>query len=174
MKDARRGKPVSDQLRHAFPCEPVFLTAPPERSSPEIGHIMPEHRECPTVCRNRVVGEVVASHDLPQPFPLLWNRLMHPELSLRLDVPKLLPHAVASGLPLEAPLEAAVQQMRGDLSNVEHTILFLSLAYFYRSTSSTRSYFCRSTSRCHKVGLSGRLCELSREFRRSNRHWLIA
>src|ERR1700738_3893525 len=22
MKDARRGKPVSDQLRHAFPCEP--------------------------------------------------------------------------------------------------------------------------------------------------------
>jgi len=31
MKDARRGKPGSDQLRHAFPCEPVFLVAPPER-----------------------------------------------------------------------------------------------------------------------------------------------
>ena len=29
MKDARRGKPVSDQLRHAFPCEPAFLAAPP-------------------------------------------------------------------------------------------------------------------------------------------------
>jgi hypothetical protein len=56
MKDTRRGKPVSDQLRHAFPCEPIFLTAPPKRSSPEIGHIMPERRERPTVCRNRVVG----------------------------------------------------------------------------------------------------------------------
>src|SRR5258706_496891 len=76
-KEARRGKPVGDQLRHAFPCEPIFLTAPPKRSSPEIGHIMPERRERPTFCRNRVVGEV-ASHDLPQPFPLLWNRLMHP------------------------------------------------------------------------------------------------
>jgi hypothetical protein len=47
---------------------------------------MPERRERPTVCRNRVVGEV-ASHDLPQQFPLLWNRLMHPAQQLRLDVP---------------------------------------------------------------------------------------
>src|SRR5215510_13202805 len=74
--DARRGKPVSDQLRQAFPCEPAFLAAPPERSPPEIGHIMPERRERPAIGRDRVVGEV-ASHDLPQPFPLLWNRLMH-------------------------------------------------------------------------------------------------
>jgi protein SCO1/2 len=41
-------KPVGDQLRHAFPREPIFLTAPPKRSSPEIGHIMPERRERPT------------------------------------------------------------------------------------------------------------------------------
>src|ERR1700738_855938 len=75
MKDARRGKPVSDQLRHAFPCEPSFLAAPPERAPPEIGHIMPERRERPAISRDRIVGEV-ASHDLPQPFPLLWDRLM--------------------------------------------------------------------------------------------------
>src|ERR1700716_2259588 len=105
MKDTRRGKPVGDQLRHAFPREPIFLTAPPKRSSPEIGHIMPERRERPTICRNRVVGEV-ASHDLPQPFPLLWNRLMHPAQYLRLDVPKLPPHAVASGLPLKLEVAA--------------------------------------------------------------------
>src|SRR5260370_16643516 len=99
MKDTRRGKPVGDQFRHAFPCEPIFLTAPPKRSSPEIGHIMPERRERPTVCRNRVVGEV-ARHDLPQPFPLLWNRLMHPAQYLPLNVPNLPPHPLPSGLPL--------------------------------------------------------------------------
>src|SRR3984893_5703084 len=106
MKDARRGKPVSDQLRHAFPCEPAFLAAPPERSPPEIGHIMPERRERPAICRDRIVGEV-ASHDLPQPFPLLWDRLMHSPQWLRLNVPQLSPHAVASGLPLKLEVAAA-------------------------------------------------------------------
>ena len=37
MKDTRRGKPVGDQLRHAFPCEPIFLTAPPKRSAGSTG-----------------------------------------------------------------------------------------------------------------------------------------
>src|SRR6478609_2347993 len=106
MKDARRGKPVSDQLRHAFPCEPAFLAAPPERSPPEIGHIMPERRERPAISRDRIVGEV-ASHDLPQPFPLLWDRLMHSTQELRLNVPQLSPHAVASGLPLKLEVAAA-------------------------------------------------------------------
>src|SRR5215471_273994 len=52
------------------------IAAPPERSPPEIGHIMPERREHPAIARDRVVGEV-ASYDLPQPFPLLRDRLMH-------------------------------------------------------------------------------------------------
>src|SRR5262245_20374567 len=42
MKDARRGKPVGDQLRHSLPCEAVFLAAPPKRAAPEVGHVMPE------------------------------------------------------------------------------------------------------------------------------------
>ena len=42
MKDARRGKPVGDQLRHPIPREAVFLAAPPKRTTPEVGHVMPE------------------------------------------------------------------------------------------------------------------------------------
>src|SRR5260370_10168340 len=67
---------------------------------------MPEGREAPAIGRARVVGEV-ASHALPQPFPLLWNQLMHPTPSLRLHVPQLSPHAVASGLPLKLEVAAA-------------------------------------------------------------------
>ena len=42
VKDARLGKPNVDELRHTLPCEAVFLAAPPERSSPEVGHVVPE------------------------------------------------------------------------------------------------------------------------------------
>src|SRR5260370_24708987 len=67
---------------------------------------MPEGREAPAIGRARVVGEV-ASHALPQPFPLLWNRLMHSTPYLRLNVPQLSLHAVASGLPLKLEVAAA-------------------------------------------------------------------
>jgi hypothetical protein len=33
------GSKSATKLRHAFPCEPIFLTAP-KRSSPEIGHML--------------------------------------------------------------------------------------------------------------------------------------
>src|SRR5215472_17004667 len=111
MKDARRGKPISDQLRHAIPCESAFLAAPPERAPPEIGHIVPERRERPAIGRDRIVSEVT-SHDLPQPFPLLGDRLMHSTQELRLNVPQLAPHAVASGLPLK--LEGAAARSTTD------------------------------------------------------------
>ena len=60
MKDDRRGKPVSDQLRHAFPCEPTFLAASPERSPSEIGDIVPERQERSAICRDRVISEVAS------------------------------------------------------------------------------------------------------------------
>jgi hypothetical protein len=37
MKDARRGEPAGDQLRHPVPREAVFLAAPPKRATPEVG-----------------------------------------------------------------------------------------------------------------------------------------
>ena len=42
MKDARSGKPVVGQFRHPLPREAVLLAAAPERSTPEVDHIMPE------------------------------------------------------------------------------------------------------------------------------------
>lgn len=42
MKDARRGKPAGDQLRHPVPREAVLLTAPPKRATPEVSYVMPE------------------------------------------------------------------------------------------------------------------------------------
>src|SRR5918996_6140823 len=51
-----------------------------------------------------MVGEK-AGHDLPQPLPLLGDRLVPPPSQLLLDLPELGSHAVASGLPMdqEAP-----------------------------------------------------------------------
>jgi hypothetical protein len=62
--------------------------------------MVPERRERPTVCRDRVVGEVTR-HDLPQPFPLFGDRLMPAPLQLLLHFPELRPHAVAPGLPAD-------------------------------------------------------------------------
>src|SRR6516225_1341782 len=107
MKDARLGKPVIDQLRHAIPCEPVFLTAPSKRASPEVGHMVPERRKGSAIGGDRIVGKV-AGHDLPQPPPLFGDRLMHPAPpKLRLNVLQLAQHAVASGLPLKLEVPAA-------------------------------------------------------------------
>jgi hypothetical protein len=96
MKDARRGKPVIDQLRHALPCESVSLAAPPKRSLPEVGHATSERRERPAIGLDRIVGEV-ASYYLAQPLSLFGYRLVHSTLQLYLDVLQRTPHAVASG-----------------------------------------------------------------------------
>src|ERR1700729_1339655 len=106
MKDAWLGKPVIDQLRHAIPCETALLTAPPERSPPEVGYMMSERRKRPAIGRHRIVGEV-AGYDLPQPSPLLRDRLVDPAPKLRLDVLQLGQHAVATGLPLKLEASAA-------------------------------------------------------------------
>jgi hypothetical protein len=47
VKDVRLGEPVIGELRHTLPCEAVFLAASPKRSSPEVGHVVPERRGAP-------------------------------------------------------------------------------------------------------------------------------
>ena len=42
MKDPRLGEPVGSQSPHAIPCEAVLLATSPERTSPQMGHPMPE------------------------------------------------------------------------------------------------------------------------------------
>jgi hypothetical protein len=70
MEDNRFWKPGIHQLRHPFPRHPILLAATPQRASPEVGHMMPEHIQCPTVGRHCVIIEVAADNP-PQPFPWL-------------------------------------------------------------------------------------------------------
>ena len=100
MKDTRRGKPAVGQFRHPIPREAVLLAAPPERSTPEVGQVMPERRKRPTICGYRIIGEM-ACNDLAQPVTLSWDSLVHSQPQLRLDFLEFRPHAVAPGLPLK-------------------------------------------------------------------------
>src|SRR5579883_2719369 len=63
---------------------------------PCLADLIPERRDCPTVRRHRMVVEV-ASHDLPQPSSLLWNRPVHAPSQDLLHLFELRPHAVAPG-----------------------------------------------------------------------------
>src|SRR6476659_4945132 len=72
------------------------------------------------VGRHCVVVEV-AAHDLPQPFPLFGDWLVHTPSHRLLDLPQLCPHAIPSGLPLDlefaragfAANEAEAQEVEG-------------------------------------------------------------
>ena len=59
-----------------LPGHSMFLAAPPERTSPEIGHCVSERSKRPTVGRNCEVGEM-PENDLPQPFPLFRDWMVH-------------------------------------------------------------------------------------------------
>ena len=76
MKDTRFGEPIVHQFLHALPGEAILLAAPPKRASPEVGHCMPERPKCPAVCGNCKVGQV-PENDLPQPFPLFRDCMVH-------------------------------------------------------------------------------------------------
>src|SRR5258708_12736192 len=94
------GSQASASFRHPIPREAVFLAAPPKRSTPEVGHVMPERRERPAIFGYRIIGEV-ACNDLPQPVSLSWDSLVHSLPQLSLDFLQLCPHAVAPGLPVK-------------------------------------------------------------------------
>src|SRR5271166_1393665 len=66
-----------------------------------------EGRECTTIGRHGVVVEE-AAHDLPQPLPLLGDRLVHAPSQFLLHLPQLRRHAVTPGLPLELKVAPAV------------------------------------------------------------------
>src|SRR6202049_1904333 len=90
-----------------FPYTTLFRS----RSTPEVGHVMPERRKRPTICGDRIIGEV-ACNDLPQPVSLIWDSLVHSLPQLLLDFLELRPHAVAPGLPLK--LEGSPSRFAAD------------------------------------------------------------
>src|ERR1700730_7451814 len=111
MEDDRFRKPVVRQLRHPCPRDPILLAATPQRTPPEVGDMVPEHVQCPRIGRHCVVVEV-AANDVPQPFPLNWDRLVHAPPHLLFDHLELRPHAVAPGLPYD--LEFALASLAAD------------------------------------------------------------
>jgi hypothetical protein len=77
VEDARSREPVVGELRHPHPRRPILLAASPRRAPPEVRDLVAECPHGPTIGRHRMVGEE-AGHDLPQPLPLLGDRLVPP------------------------------------------------------------------------------------------------
>src|SRR5438132_14149301 len=106
MENARWREPAVGQPRHPLPVHAVFLTAPPERASPEFRDQEPERGQRGTVGRHGVIVEVSAD-DAREPFPLLGDRLVHSQSQPLLDLLELCPHAVAPALPRYEELASA-------------------------------------------------------------------
>src|SRR5260370_29030141 len=75
MKDAGFREPIIGQLLNPCPREAIPLAASPERPPPEARGVGTEGRECAKVRWHRVIIEE-AGDDLPQPVPLLGDRLV--------------------------------------------------------------------------------------------------
>jgi hypothetical protein len=84
MKDASLGDKVISQLLDTVPGHPILLAPSSERAPPKVGDVVAERTECTTVCRHRVIRKE-AGCDLPQPFALFWDRLVHPLSHVLLD-----------------------------------------------------------------------------------------
>src|SRR5262249_10471545 len=84
MKDTGLRKKVISQLFDPTPGHPILLAPTSERAAPKICDAMPECVQCTTVGRHRMVCKE-AGCNLPQPFPLLGDWLMHSPLHLLLD-----------------------------------------------------------------------------------------
>jgi hypothetical protein len=104
MKDPRRWQPSRRKPRHPLPRHVILLTAPLQRTPPDIGDMVPGRVERPGVRGHGVVREEPRDHRL-QPSALFGNGVMNAATQLCLDLPKRRPHAVSSGsaLKLERP-----------------------------------------------------------------------
>ena len=77
VKDARLWEPVVSQLRHLSPGEIAFLAASAKCPTPALGDPGSKGSQRSPVCWHCVVVEETGD-DLPQPFALFGDRLMHP------------------------------------------------------------------------------------------------
>src|SRR6478735_10398097 len=105
---------------------------------------MPEHLQCPTICRHGVIVEVAADN-LPQPLALFGNRLVHAPSHLLLDLLQLRPHAVGAGFPLD--LESSRTSLVADEGEAQE-IEGLRLA-----EPAPLAALCRKTSELDQPGL---------------------
>src|SRR5262245_56088689 len=150
MEDDRFWEPVVHQLRHPCPRDPILLATLHYRASPEVVDMVPEYMQCMGVGRHCVVVEVAAD-DVPQPFPLCGDRLVHAPPHFLFDHLELRSHAVPSGPPfdLEFP-RAGLAADEGEAQEVEGL-------RFAESTPLTA--FCREPSELDEPGLLGMQCQ---------------
>src|ERR1700726_2165007 len=106
MENARWREPAVRQPCDPLPVHAVFLTAPPQRASPEFRDLEAERPQHGTVGRHGVIVEVPAD-DAREPLPLFGDWLMHPQSQPLLDVLELRPHAVAPAFPRDEELASA-------------------------------------------------------------------
>src|ERR1019366_6524413 len=111
MKDAGCGQTVGSNLRDPLPCQSVLLTTPPKRAPPEIGDMVSERPECPTIRGHRVVCEEAGDHCL-QPAPLFGNGVVHAATQLLLDLPQPRSHPITPSLTLK--LEGPAPRLAAD------------------------------------------------------------
>ena len=97
VKDAWFGKIVLRELLDPLKRGEVFLTAPPERTSPELLNAFAENPQRLKVRRHREVGEE-AVQDLTEPLPRLRDGLVPSFPQFLLHFAELRPHAVAPAL----------------------------------------------------------------------------
>src|ERR1700730_3013776 len=106
MENARWREPAVHQPCDLLPTHAVFLTAPPQRTSPEFRDEEAEGRQHRTVGWHGVIVEVSAD-DAREPLPLFGDWLMHAQSQSLLDILELRPHTVASALPRDQELASA-------------------------------------------------------------------
>ena len=95
------------------------MAATPERAPPQVGHVVPEHVQCPSIRRHGMIVEVAFDH-IPQPLSLIRNRLVHAPPKFRFDHLELRPHAVCSGFPSNLELaRASFPADEGEAQEVE-------------------------------------------------------
>jgi hypothetical protein len=106
MKDTGRGKKVIGQLPDPVPGHSILLAATLERAPPKVGDEVSERVQRAAVCRHRMIRKE-AAYDLPQPFPLFRDGLMHPPSHLLFDVLELRSHSVTAGFSLQRETPAS-------------------------------------------------------------------
>jgi hypothetical protein len=106
MKDTGFGEKVVSQPFDPVPGHAILLAPSPERTQPEFGDVVAERVKRATICRHRMIREE-AGYDLPQPFPLFGDRLMHSPSHLLLDLLERRPHAIDTGFSLQCEAPAA-------------------------------------------------------------------
>src|ERR1700732_2734233 len=146
LEDNRFWKPGVHQLRHPFPRHPILLAATPQRASPEVGDMVPEHMQCMSIGWHCMIVEV-AVDDVAQPFSLNRDRLVHAPPHLLFDHLELRSHAIRPGFPFDLEFtRAGLTADEGEAQEVEG---------FRLAEPTPLTALCRKASELDEPGLLG-------------------